>query len=566
MIPTSAENPAATGAPRWYALALVALVAALLFVGLGACPLLDPDEGRYVEIPREMLATGDFVTPRLNGVLYFEKPPLHYWLTAAAIRLLGLDEAAGRFASASLGFAGVLLTSLLARQLVNRRAALLALLALGTSPLWLVLGRLASLDMTLTFFTTATLVSFWFAHHEERRWPRLSMWLGSFAAAALATLTKGLIGIVIPGAVIFLYLLLTWQLRVLLRVPWAAGLAVFALIAVPWHILVAQRNPDFLWFYFVHEHFLRYATPVSDRAEPLWLFPAIVLLGFAPWTGFLPSGLRGIRWRKWREVRTEHSEIVFLLVWLLFVLVFFSISKSKLIPYVLPCMPPLAVLGAIGLDKVVTARRCSRWQRAELVIGVILSSLFGAVLLTAGLGFIDRFNLGGTFNLGLILGGALILSAAIVSVVAILLGYKWVCLVATTTLATLTAVSLLGASLLWAREYSAKEVAEHLAHRLRPNDLVFAYRCFPHSLTAYLDRTVGVADYKGELEFGIGHLSEHERSGRFVSTDELASVWRSPHRVYVVTKPSAGRALAQLGMPGANPIWLGLKLHVYCNQ
>jgi 4-amino-4-deoxy-L-arabinose transferase-like glycosyltransferase len=295
---TSLSHPDAAhpgGLPR-LALAVCALL--LFFGGLGSYPLLEPDEGRYGEIPREMLAQHDFVTPRLNGVLYFEKPPLYYWLNAAALSVLEDPETACRLASALFGLAGVGLAWRLGRSMGGNRIALLSALVLGSSPLWVALSRANIIDMTLTFFLTATLTCFWLAQEREKGAPGERLfWYGMFVAAALATLAKGLIGFVIPGAVIFFYLLFTRRWRLLARVPWVAGVALFLLVAVPWHVLAARRNPDFAWFYFVHEHFLRYATPEARRQKPFWFFIAVLLAGMLPWSGLLPAALLRFRRR-----------------------------------------------------------------------------------------------------------------------------------------------------------------------------------------------------------------------------------------------------------------------------
>src|SRR3954454_3326555 len=206
------EPLSATRAPRTR-LTLVVLALLLFFGGLGSYPLLEPDEGRYAEIPREMLAQRDFVTPRLNGVLYFEKPPLYYWLNAAALALPGPPEVLCRLASAVFGLAGLGLAWRLGHSMGGGRTALSSALVLGSSPLWVALARANIIDMTLTFFLTATLTCFWLAQRGARG-ERL-LWHGMFLAAALATLSKGLIGFVIPGAVIFFFLLFARRWRLL---------------------------------------------------------------------------------------------------------------------------------------------------------------------------------------------------------------------------------------------------------------------------------------------------------------------------------------------------------------
>jgi 4-amino-4-deoxy-L-arabinose transferase-like glycosyltransferase len=556
--------------PRAVRLAIVlgALCLLMLFFWrLGAAPLLEPDEGRYTEVPREMLATGDLVTPRLDGVLYFEKPPLHYWLTAASIKVFGLNEFAARLWSAAFGLLGVLLTWRLGVAVGGRRAGLVAAAVLGTSPLYVALGRLATLDMTLSFFLTLTLTGFWFAHLEGDRRRAGLWWHGAFLAAALAVLAKGLIGVVIPAAIVLLYVLATGRWRVLARVPWFTGIALFLAVSAPWHALAAARNPDFLWFYFVHEHVLRFATPIAERHEPLWYFAAVLALGCAPWSGLFPSVLRMVHWREVRSALAERPEVTFLLLWFGFVFVFFSISQSKLIPYILPALPPLAVLVGLLVERMREGELgWSRLETGGIVTGGVLTALYGLFFVWAGLGRIDRLGLGGVISPGLLVpGGLLVAVAALVALAC--LGRIWrrrllalfaaACCISA---AIITVVPLVG------RERSSRAVAERLHGQLRDGDLVFAYRCYPESLPVYLERTVGVAAYQGELAFGISHLSGEERQQRFPTAEEFRALWGSERRVFAVVGRNWSRRMTADGIAHARRLWEGEGLTLLSNE
>jgi 4-amino-4-deoxy-L-arabinose transferase-like glycosyltransferase len=518
-----------TLAPRTR-LALGVLALLLFFGGLGSYPLLEPDEGRYAEIPREMLERGDFVTPRLNGVLYFEKPPLYYWLNAAALSLPGRPEVVCRLFSALFGLAGVGLAWLLGRSIGGPRVAWTAAIVLGSSPLWAALSRANIIDMAMAFFLSATLTCFWLAQEKERgeRGERM-LWYGMFAAAALATLTKGLIGFLIPGAVIFFYLLFARRWRLLLRVPWIGGTALFLMIAAPWHVLAARRNPDFLWFYFVREHFLRYATPEAKRQAPAWFFVAILAAGLIPWSGVLPAAARLFR-RGQGRLREERPGLIFLACWALFILLFFSASQSKLVPYILPGIPPLAVLAALALREAETDPRTRTWARVGGATGALLLSVLAAALLLAALGKIDT----GVGPLPNVLVFAMpTLAASLLSV------WLWGSgrLRSLAALAVAPALLVLGlvsaaprASLL----LSTGPISRFLIPRLAPGDEVYAYRCYPQTLPIYLRRLVGVVEYKGELEFGIRHLAPEERARRYPTAAEFRPVWDSGKTVYLV--------------------------------
>jgi 4-amino-4-deoxy-L-arabinose transferase-like glycosyltransferase len=544
----------ATLAPRTR-LALAALALLLFFGALGSYPLIEPDEGRYAEIPREMLTQGDFVTPRLNGVLYFEKPPLYYWLNAAALSLPGRPELLCRLAGALFGLAGIGLAWRLGRSIAGPRVGLISGVVLGSSPLWIVLSRANILDMTLTFFLSAALTCFWLAQERERGEPgERPLWYGLFAAAALATLTKGLIGFLIPGAVIFFYLLITRRWRLLARVPWVGGTALFLAIALPWHLLAARRNPDFLWFYFVHEHLLRYATPEAKRQQPFWFFAAILILGLLPWSGVLPAVARLFRrgteeGRDGTERLRDRHGLVFLACWAGFVILFFSASQSKLVPYILPAVPPLAVLIALGLAKAEDDARLHSLARAGGAAGALLLALLTAALLWVSLGRVPQVSTGLLPNL---------LTPALPALAACLLS-AWLwwrgrfrSLAGLAMAPALLVICLLSLAPLAAQRLSAAPIARFLAPRLAPGDEVYAYRCYPQTLPVYLQRLVGVIEYQGELAFGIQHLTPEERARRYPGAAQFRPLWSSGRTVYLVLeKEKLPRMRADGLAPGA---------------
>jgi len=219
----------------------------LFFYGLGHAPLIDPDEGRYAEIPREMLERGDLITPTLNYVNYFEKPPLLYWLNAGSMKLLGQNEFAARFPSALAGLLTVLVTYVAGRRLMDRRSGLIGAFMLGSSTGFLFQSRIILTDMLLTLCLSTALFCFLLAtQSQEKRRPFFYRLF--FIFCALAVLTKGLIGIVLPAGIIFFYLLLGRRWHILPEIPWGSGLCLFLLVAAPWFVLVSLKNPEFPHF------------------------------------------------------------------------------------------------------------------------------------------------------------------------------------------------------------------------------------------------------------------------------------------------------------------------------
>ncbi|HSS48355.1 MAG TPA: glycosyltransferase family 39 protein [Thermoanaerobaculia bacterium] len=529
------------GAPLgWPARLLLAGAAMLVFfAGLGAYPLMEPDEGRYAEIPREMLASGDFVTPHLNGVLYFEKPPLYYWLNAAALTLPGRPEVVCRLAGVLFGLAGIGLAWALGRSVGGPRAGLASGVVLGSSPLWIALSRATIIDMTLTFFLSATLTCFWLAQEKDRgERGEKALWYGMFAASALATLAKGLIGFVIPGAVIFFYLLFARRWRILLRIPWIGGIALFLAIALPWHVLAARRNPDFLWFYFVHEHFQRYATPEAERQAPFWFFAAILALGLLPWSGAIPAAAR--LFRRGAGPLRDRPGLIFLACWAGFVFLFFSASQSKLVPYILPAMPPLAVLIALALAAGENAGedpRLRSWLRVGGTVGALALAMLAAVLIWISLGRVRQVSTGVSPLLALALPT---LAVCLVSAWLWLRG-RLGNLAALSVAALAPALLILCLVLLGpraARRLSAEPIARFLAGRLAPEDEVFAYRCYPQTLPVYLRRLIGLVEYRGELAFGQQHLAPEVLARRFPSVAQFRPLWTSGRTVYMVLEES----------------------------
>ena len=248
--------------------AMAALLVLVSLTTLASRPLFNPDEGRYAEIPREMLLSGDWVIPHLNGLAYIEKPPLQYWATALSFSLFGETEFAARLYMALTAFGTVAVVFFLGGRLFGQECGWRAAAVLCGMFMFLILGQLLTLDMSLTFYMTLSVAGFLMAQADSpRRW-MLIAWI----AAALGVLTKGLEAVAIPGAVLVIYSLLSRDFKPWRRLGLWWGLPLFFCITLPWHWLAALRIDDFLQFFFVHEHFARYLTPIAERREPWWFY------------------------------------------------------------------------------------------------------------------------------------------------------------------------------------------------------------------------------------------------------------------------------------------------------
>ena len=509
-------------------------VLVLLYLGTLSClPFFDPDEGRYTEVPREMLAGGDYVIPHLNGVMYLEKPPLHYWMSALSMRVLGIHEFASRLTSALTGLLGLALAWIMGTAAAGRRTGFAAAAILGTSPLYFGLAHITTLDMTLTFFISLALVSFWMAHKGAGRF----WWYGVFAGAALAVLTKGLIGMVAPGAVIFLYLLFARRWLVLKAVPWVTGPLLFFAIALPWHILAARRNPDFLWFYFIREHFLRYVTPEAERMAPFWFFLPILLIGMLPWSGLIPGAVGLWRERNAQDAPNRRDAMIYLLCWAGFIFVFFSASHSKMAPYILPALPPLAVLGGMILSKTEESR--PPWMRFSMPAAMALSILLGGLFFAASIGKIPAFSDSSYFSLLLLICSAITVLAAIFGIFAWIRMNRRNALYASLISALALLACILAAGPKFSEGRTTKPFADYLQAHAAPDAKIFGYRFYPQSLPVYLGRPVHLAGGWGELSYGISRLRESDKAGRIMQTWDLKPIWESAEAVYLLMEQSS---------------------------
>ncbi|HSQ04846.1 MAG TPA: phospholipid carrier-dependent glycosyltransferase, partial [Burkholderiales bacterium] len=367
-----------TFTPRRHVLLVLLLAfAAVWFGNLDYRKLVRPDEGRYAEIPREMVATGDWLTPRLNGIKYFEKPPLQYWATAAAYEVFGEHQWSVRIWPALTGFAGVLLAWLVGLRLFGSAAAFYAALVLASSLIYVVIGHLATLDMGLTFFMSLAMAGLAIGLSDKEHPSTRQLWIHlAWAGMALAMLSKGLIGILLPLFALGCYAVVQRDLTLWRRLHPVTGALVFAVIAAPWFIAVSVANPEFPWFFFVHEHFARYLTEVHHRTAPWWYFFPLLAVGILPWFVTLMDAL----WRAFLERSPQQFQPQrFLAIWAIAIFAFFSLSSSKLPSYIVPIFPALALL--IGARLATYRASTLRWHALPLLLVGLFLVLFATLAL-----------------------------------------------------------------------------------------------------------------------------------------------------------------------------------------
>ncbi len=343
---------------------LVLLAAFIMFFNLGGVPLLDPDEPVYAETAKEMIAADDFVSPRIYGDYWYDKPPMYYWLVAAAFKLFGVSEFAARLPSAVLAILCALYVYYAVSRLFGARAGLMSAIVLVTSLEYFYLGKAAVTDITLNFFLTVSLLAF-----IEKRYYLF------YICAGLATVTKGPIGLLFPGAVVFLYLLFTRSFSLLREMKIPAGIVLYAVTAIPWYwAMYSIHGNAFIDTFLGFHNITRFTSPEHPEGVLWYYFIPVLILGFLPWTAVMCQAV----WAALTDSRPQHARpLLFLVIWAAFIFLFFSVSKTKLVSYILPMFPPLAIIVGWYLDRIMDARRGTRPFGWPLLL-TVLAGLFAA--------------------------------------------------------------------------------------------------------------------------------------------------------------------------------------------
>jgi 4-amino-4-deoxy-L-arabinose transferase-like glycosyltransferase len=479
-------------------LAIYAVFGAILYLpGLGKPALWEPDEGRYAEIAREMVLSGDYVTPRDDFELYFEKPPLVYWAEAASIKVFGVNEFAVRLPAALFSIGQVVVTAALAEMMLGAMAGMFAALVLALSPLFFGFARFATLDPALAFFLTAALAAFYIAAREDSfSLPSSRKWmLVTAAMLALGTLAKGPVALTLGGAIAVIWLALERRLHQVAEMRLASCLIIYAAIVVPWFALAEARNPGFMRFFIVHEHFERYVAS-SEHGWGPWFFIPIVIGGAWPWIFFVPPGWSAMRASDGSGSGRTRATATFLAIWFIVIFVFFSIPRSKLGSYILPALPPLAIVAGYGLARISTldAVRRNRLFAVVAIANLALAAAlfvffeFAPASIRRALGF-DALLLAAVLAVG---GGALYALGRMASRVNYAIGTLVLAMIATVPIAASVR-----------EDASPISTYRSLANAVRPylaRDCTLAsYRHYVQSLPFYTRERETRVEYWGEL-------------------------------------------------------------------
>ena len=506
---------------------MVILLCAVLWFGiLGQRDLFDPDEGRYAGIPAAMVDTGDWLTPRLNDFKYFEKPVLQYWGTAVAFRLFGKSNTSARLFTAVLGFSAALFSMLVAFRLYGGQAAVYTFLLSISYLMVVAFGHYLTLDMALSALVVMGIGSLVIAHSSRGNESHTRNWmLAGWLALALATLTKGLVAIVLPAATVVVYSLWQRDWGLWRQLQIFKGLLLFLVVTAPWFIMVSIANPEFPEFFFIHEHFDRYTSEVHSREGPIYYFIPVLMLGVSPW---LITSLRALvspdfTWSPDQPGQFDPERFMWTFVVVTFC--FFSLGQSKLPGYILPVLPIIAVLSG---RQIVYRGQVSRDRWVMLFLGLLFFlGAFSIELLASKHYPAEQWAAYRPWIIGS--GLLFLLSFALISTKKIA---RLPAFAAVAVLSLAAGLSIVSGANSLAESRSSKVISDIITETLPAGTPVYAFQYFPEAAAFYLGRPITIVEYEGEMAMGI----RLEPEKHIKTQDEFLSVWQNLDQAAVVVK------------------------------
>lgn len=523
-------------------LAFVIIFALLWFGTLNYRHLIPSDEGRYAEMAREMLLTGDWITPRYNGYKYFEKPPLQIWATAATFQFFGMGEWQARLWSGLTGFFTILLIGFTGSRIYNARAGWLAAIVLASSPMWIISGHFNSLDMGLSAFLVAALCSLLLAQNAQSK-TQLRNWMWAcWIFMALATLSKGLIGAAIPAMVFVAYSISAWDWKIWTRLKLISGIAIYLVITAPWFVMVALRNPEFLEFFFIHEHLQRFTQDAHSRTGPIYYFVPLLLIGILPWVFQIPGAIA----QAWQERQRGFSSSWLLVCWFAVIFAFFSVSQSKLPGYIIPIFPALALLIGNRLDRILG-------DTNSLTLSWKLQMMGFAVLGFSGFFFLSEISQQARPDE--IEAYAQYTYWVITALIA-LVGFSLVAVTQTKRNGLASILSFASGFFLCAiiagtghetlgRAVSGIDLANRVKASIPPNVNLYSVRLLDHTMPFYLNRTMIMVEDPDELRFGVTAQPELW----LPTLEDFITRWSEDLSAYAIMVPEQYDALQKIGFP-----------------
>lgn len=530
---------------------LISLLCVILFtLFAGSYPLISPDEGRYLEIAREMVVSGDFITPHLNAAIFLDKPILFYWFEAGVLKLLGFHEWSVRLVPAFFAWFGCLLTYWAGLKLYNRRTGLLAGLMQATMLMYFLLAHYCDMDLMVAVLLSAILWLFLLGLESHRR---EYFWL-AYAFAGLAFLTKGLIAIIFPAMIVGAWIVVLSRWRFLKKIHLVSGLIIFLLVVSPWLILVQGQNPEFSYYFFIVQQFSRYLTHHFNSQQPFYFYFPVILVGIFPWSFFLFQSLI----RALKKIKNEFSSSakeIFLCLWVFLILIFFSIPHSKIMGYILPVFPAIAMLLACYLD--VNGEFLPKTPSLKRVsfIFLLVASLLAVLVF-----WLVKNN--AAVLASLFYFQAMALTVIFAAIFSIIVAYRakhfsvyFITLLITALMVELISSASIKTSAFMKRNFYIKQLAVQLKPELQAGAKIVVFDNYYQDFPVYLQQGVYVAggwdapdalhrdDWSRELiEHAI--FKTHARSPFLIHFYELRQMWVKPRqRVFVLASYGEEHAL-----------------------
>jgi 4-amino-4-deoxy-L-arabinose transferase-like glycosyltransferase len=535
------------------------LVPFILYIGLlGVMPQMEPDEARYSLIPSAMNQSGNYITPHIKNVVYLEKPPLVYWVTAILFKIFGENDFFARLFAGLCAWGCVLLAYFMGKYFRDEKTGLYAAALLTISAFPFALGRINLLDMPLTFFVC---LSIWLGYLSLTGEKEKYLHYLFYFSCALAFLTKGVIGVIFPFTVLILWLIWIGKWRQIWQLFSPIGILIFLIVVCPWLILAQKENSDFLWFFFVREHFLRFTTKMHGKTEPFYYYLPIIIAGTIPWSVYL---VKAWKEKSIKERLFSQEENKLLAVWILFIFVFYTFSSSKLATYIVPVFLPLALfagsvfcnyeqdLSETGGGKKVLYRLAVIFQSLIIIIALLLPPILkkysdpekGLVIMTSG-------NWWLYILLPLL---AAILMIFLPDLIARKLRHGWFLTIYLLGAVFLASV-LLPVNDFLAPYRSARVAREAILKFVPAGQDLYQYRENFYGIDFYNKiRTPIVQDF-GELAEGIAKLPSVERERYFLSKNEFFQLCAQKKDIYCITQHKNKLKEIKEKMPKVDVLW-----------
>lgn len=358
---------------NYVAICITAAISILIiFFNLGGFSLLDPDEPVYAETPKEMILYNDFISPKIYGEYWYDKPPMYYWLVSLSYKIFGINDFAARFPSALFAVVGIGVIFYFAQKLFNKNVGMISALVLVTSIEYFYLGKAAVTDITLNLFLTCSLLSF-----------ISKKYYSYYIFAGLAALTKGPIGLFFPSVIVLIYLIITNNLKELRQMKILPGVIIFSIIALPWYIIMYNFHGNvFIDTFLGFHNVTRFTTPEHPSGTLWYFYIPVLIVGFFPWIAILMQSV----YNSLMNSRQKFNELAFLNTWMFVVFLFFSFAQTKLVSYILPMYPPMAIIVGWHIDQL-----CKKhYENRSVFSWIVLSCVFMVLVVVGSVSVIEE--------------------------------------------------------------------------------------------------------------------------------------------------------------------------------